>query len=149
MTPKFKPGDKVRVVRADDKDDSDGLVGKVFEVVSWMPSREMYSLTEEDWYWYEHELELVTSKTDLLEQAIKVLTDAGYTVAEPRPTSIRDWKPGECGVEKDGTKWYRTEDGAIVDTGPGISVWQEDILHDFPVAIKNPKLKLTLNWSES
>ncbi len=143
MTPKFKPGDKVRVVKVTSQDPD--LVGREFEFIEYLTGG-LCNTTEEEWYWEPDCFELVPTVT--IEQAIKVLTDAGYTVAEARPTSIRDWKPGECGVEKDGTKWYRTEDGAIVDTGAKIHVWQDELLHDFPAAIKNPKLKLTLNWSE-
>ena len=143
MTPKFKPGDKVRVVKNQDR--SLSPVGEVLTIRGWLVGRKQYDTSDPYYVWPEDYLELVTPKTDPIEQAIKVLTDAGYTLATP----IRDWKPGECGVDKSGHKWYRTDDGAILDKADlGVSVWQEDILHDFPVAIKNPKLKLTLNWSE-
>jgi hypothetical protein len=148
MTPKFKPGDKVRVVKNQNRVLCP--IGEVWTVKGWLTDREQYNTSEPYYVWPEEYLELVDpTPTVTIEQAIKVLTDAGYVVTKPEPTSIRDWKPGDCGVEKDGTKWYRTEDGAIVDTGTEVSVWQDELLLDFPVAIKNPKLKLTLNWSES
>ena len=77
MTPKFKPGDVVRVT--DNRDRTKRSVGDVFTVTEWCPIREMYDTTDPYYLWPEDCLELVTPEVTV-EQALKVLTDAGYTV---------------------------------------------------------------------
>ncbi len=77
MTPKFKPGDVVRVI--DVETHPRHLIGRILTIKEWLPVREQYDTSDPDFIWPEDCLELVTPAVTV-EQALKVLTDAGYTV---------------------------------------------------------------------
>ncbi len=78
MTPKFKPGDKVRVIRVREPR-GESYIGDVFTIKEWLSHRDQYDTTDPYYLWPEDCLELLTSAVTV-EQALKVLTDAGYTV---------------------------------------------------------------------
>jgi rRNA processing protein Krr1/Pno1 len=80
VTPKFKPGDVVRVISLGSYwERGRQCLGRLLEVKAWVDDRESYDTNDPVYLWPEDCLELVTPAVTV-EQALKVLTDAGYTV---------------------------------------------------------------------